>query len=449
MTIEAIPGTDVQYYLLSYNDDGDERNDDPEGVDGRLSTAIRKTLVEQPVSDVFFISHGWKGDVPAAIDQYERWIGAMLACEPDRESIRASVPEFQPMLICIHWPSLPWGEEDQTDGYVEFDVAELDFAAMKADAAAKIADTDAARAALDTIFAAAIDDPEPAALPDGVAEAFRTLAREAGLEGQGPGAPPGADAEPFDPETAYAAATSGDNADLDFGIFSGIKNGILGVLRQLSFWKMKKRARVIGERGAGTLLRDLQAAVPAGRTVRFHLMGHSFGCIVISATINGAPVGAPLPKPVDAVYLVQGALSFWSYCSTIPHVGSAGYFHPIVAEGKVAGPLLTTHSAHDTAVGKLYPIAAGVAGQVEFGPKATELPKYGALGTFGARGPNVQPNDVVMGGVDANYGFKLGQIYNLNADDVINEGDGASGAHNDIDKPAVAHAFWAAVKATL
>jgi hypothetical protein len=31
-------------------------------------------------------------------------------------------------------------------------------------------------------------------------------------------------------------------------------------------------------------------AVPPGRDVRFHLMGHSFGCIVVSGTVAG-PLG--------------------------------------------------------------------------------------------------------------------------------------------------------------
>ena len=46
---------------------------------------------------------------------------------------------------------------------------------------------------------------------------------------------------------------------------------------------------------------------------------------------------------------------------------------------------------------------------------------------------------------DGAYGFRGGRVYNLEATEVINEGGGAVGAHNDIAKPAVAHAFWQAV----
>jgi hypothetical protein len=43
------------------------------------------------------------------------------------------------------------------------------------------------------------------------------------------------------------------------------------------------------------------------------------------------------------------------------------------------------------------------------------------------------------------YGFRGGRVYNLDASGFINEGSGASGAHSDIAKPAVAHAFWQAI----
>jgi hypothetical protein len=45
------------------------------------------------------------------------------------------------------------------------------------------------------------------------------------------------------------------------------------------------------------------------------------------------------------------------------------------------------------------------------------------------------------------YGFQAGQTYNINSNDVIRNGSGASGAHSDIDHPEVAHAFWEAIVA--
>jgi hypothetical protein len=45
---------------------------------------------------------------------------------------------------------------------------------------------------------------------------------------------------------------------------------------------------------------------------------------------------------------------------------------------------------------------------------------------------------------DGIYGFEAAKVYNLAAGQFIREGGGFSGAHSDIDKPAVAHAVWEA-----
>jgi hypothetical protein len=166
---------------------------------------------------------------------------------------------------------------------------------------------------------------------------------------------------------------------------------------------MKDRARKFGESGAHQLLSDLMQ-VAAGRDVKFHLMGHSFGCIAVSATVAG-PAGSTLPKPVDSMALIQGALSLWSYCSNIPEApGTPGYFHPLVADNRVRGPIVTTQSSFDRAVGTWYPWAAGVKGQVSFAPGS--LPKYGAVGAFGVRGPGTEGEDRVIIRADHAYNFE-------------------------------------------
>jgi hypothetical protein len=142
--------------------------------------------------------------------------------------------------------------------------------------------------------------------------------------------------------------------------------------------------------------------------------------------------------------LVQGATSIWGYCNNIPDVGGAGYFWPVVDRKKVSGPIITTASVHDTAVGRLYPIAAGAAGQTSFAPG--EFPKYGGIGRHGIQGPGVAIDDLAVGSATHNYNFQKGRVYNLECSSVINQGGGASGAHSDIAKPEVAHAMWEAVK---
>lgn len=434
---------DLRYYLVTFDAECRERSDDPDGL---MSRRVLETLAKEPVTDVFLISHGWLGDIPAAEDLYYRWIGEMAGCSADLQRARQVRPGFHPLLIGLHWPSLPLGEE-------EFGSGEDSFAAQPAGApaatsltiddlveryAACLADTPAAHAALQTIFAAALEDVAPPSLPIAVREAYTILDRETGMPSDGLAGAPGADREPFDPERAYQAA---EDEMVSFGAIGF--GGLLSPLRQLSFWKMKDRARRFGESGGFQLLCDLQRAVPSGRDVRFHLMGHSFGCIVVSATLAGPGGYGQLVRPVHSVALVQGALSLWSYASEIPCApGGSGYLHRIIADRHVAGPIITTQSEHDTAVGRWYPLAAGAARQVSFAPG--ELPKYGALGSYGVRGPGPSVVDIAMRPTDAVYGFEPGGVYNLESSTVICEGGGASGAHSDIDKPEVAHAVWEA-----
>jgi len=203
MTIETIPNSDLQYYLVSFDKNGIERGDDPDAPSGRLSDLVKQALETQPVTDVFFMSHGWKGDVPEAKAQYDKWIGAMLACQADRERVRQVRPGFQPLLVGLHWPSLPWGDESLEASAASFAPGESPMEGWVEDAADKLADTDRAKAALRTIFAAALDDISPPTLPAEVVDAYKVLQEEAGLVAEGSGAAPGADAEPFDPERRY------------------------------------------------------------------------------------------------------------------------------------------------------------------------------------------------------------------------------------------------------
>jgi len=442
MPIRQISGhADLSYFLLSYSAEGVEQTKDPDAPAGLLSERIIERLVSTPVTDVFLISHGWKGDVPAAIKQYDRWISSTAACANDQMNIRQARPEFRSLLVGLHWPSLPWGDERLEGGDVSFSGIEhspLDD--LVDEYAERLADTPAARDALRAIFEAAMDDIAPARLSPAVRDAYLVLDRESGLGSEQEGAAPGADREPFDPERAYLNAA--DEA-ADFGTIS--LDGILAPLRQLSFWKMKDRARCFGESGGHQLLKSLQVAAEAsGRTVRFHLMGHSFGCIAVSAMLAG-PNGKGTLDPVKSLFLVQGALSLWSYCSKIPYSpGRPGYFRSILANHKVQGPIVATFSEHDRAVGKYYPLGAGLGQQVSYA--VGEFPKYGGLGIFGVRGPGIEIEDREMLDREGAYGFEPGKVYNLDAATYISKMQGRGGAHNDIAHPEVAHAFWEAVR---
>ncbi|MCI0456505.1 MAG: hypothetical protein L0Z62_05935 [Gemmataceae bacterium] len=436
MPVEQVPDTDLSYYLTAFDADGRERTDDPDGL---MSQRVLERLGQAPaVTDVFLLSHGWKGDIPAARAQYNLWIGAMAQVVGDVERMRQSRPGFCPLLIGFHWPSLPLGDESLGGG-VSFAPGVGVLEEIIDQTAKRTADTPAAREALRTLFTAAAREAAPPTLPQEVREAYAVLNREMGLGGAGVAAPPGADREPFDPERYYQVVR---REGVSFGGFR--LGGLLAPLQQLSFWQMKDRGRHVGETGGARLLSALQQA--AGGHVRFHLMGHSFGCIVVSAMLSG-PGGSGPARPVHSAALVQGALSHWSYCADIPFApGTPGYFHPVVARRQVLGPLITTQSQFDTAVGRWYPLGAGAARQVSFAPG--ELPKYGGVGIFGIRGLDSGVEDLAMGPVSTSYGFQPGRIYNLESSQIIREGGGASGAHSDIAHQEVAHAVWEAALAS-
>jgi hypothetical protein len=300
------------------------------------------------------------------------------------------------------------------------------------------------RAALETIFTAADAPASPATqLSPEVRAAYEILDREANLGSGGPAGGPGADREPFDPDWIFQESR-GDATTFAFRLPS--RDDLLAPLRALSFWQMKDRARQFGEGGGNALLCALQQAA-GGRDVRFHLMGHSFGCIVVSAMLKGSGEGGGSARSAASLALVQGALSLWSYCDDIPPArGKPGYFQRIFASGQVRGPVVTTQSEFDNAVGYWYPLAAGTARQVDFVVTGT-LPTYGGVGKFGIQGPG----PVLVAGEllppNSSYDFKAGKVYNLASGKFICEGGGFSGAHSNIDKPAVAHAIWEAALA--
>ncbi|MEH1819147.1 MAG: hypothetical protein V7L31_08730 [Nostoc sp.] len=438
MSIETIPGTSLQYYLVAFDAVANER-DEPQG---KMSQKILDILSGQPITDVFIFSHGWMSDVTGARQQYNKWIGAMHNNLNDIAQIEQARSEFRPLLIGLYWPSLPWGNEELSSP-VSFDSTSTSpLESLIEQYAQRIADTDTSRQALHTIFQAAMEDIAPDYMPSEVRQAYEVLNQESGLGNDGEGAAPGSDRLSFDPEGIFEAAKA---EPVDFGQFN--LSGILMPLRVLSFWKMKDRARQIGETGGFELLAQLQKAT--ANTVRFHLMGHSFGCIVVSAMLAGPRDHNTLVRPVNSVALVQGALSLWSYCADITVLpGRPGYFHSVVAENKVSGPIVTTQTELDAALGKMYPLAAGIRHQIVF--ETVELPKFGALGTFGVRGPGLEIVNMKMLSVNEAYPFTTGKIYNLDSTQYIcDTHDGIFvGAHNDIAKPEVAHAVWQAVLAS-
>ncbi|MBY0508471.1 MAG: hypothetical protein K2X03_31460 [Bryobacteraceae bacterium] len=423
-----IPGTTEQYALLRFDASGQER---PEGDRLFSQVLLERARAEKP-TNIFFFSHGWKGDLPAAVDQYNRWIGAMARLKADRERMGA---KFRPLWIGLHWPSQPFGE-DTIPGH-SFSEASQN---LLEEAVEHFGGGDAVRRPLTAIFQASIDEAGATEVPAEAARAYRELAQAIGFTaGGGAGAAPDLEGAALDPQGALEAANL---SGASFGLGGSLWNGILGGLRQLSFWTMKKRARTVGEQGMHRFIAELMTSTPA----RIHLMGHSFGCIVTASILGGPNGQRPLPRAVNSVALVQGAFSLWSFAEPgrVPNSAGPGYFQKVIGSHAVSGPLLTTQSRFDIAVGTFYPAAVFLDRDVSF--DVARFPVSGAVGTFGIQGTPVSAWRMLDENTD--YGFENGRIYNLNSDDFIKKMVGAAGAHNDIDGPQVAHALWQAALAS-
>jgi pimeloyl-ACP methyl ester carboxylesterase len=219
---------------------------------------------------------------------------------------------------------------------------------------------------------------------------------------------------PFDAEQLYRACLE----DPALG-------GILSPLRILTFWKMKRRAKVFGESGAARIAREVAQAAP---NARIHLMGHSFGCITATAMANVVPAAT--------LTLVQGAMSLWSFAERLPGEPGSGYFRGVLA--RVPGPIIVTTSAHDYAIGRFYPLAARSGRQVDL----DEYPKYGAIGAHGVQGTYAHGHNIGSPGE-----LTRGQVHNVDCSSVIRRIDGIAGAHNDICHPELARLLWRAVLA--
>ncbi|MEU8523493.1 serine-threonine protein kinase [Streptomyces sp. NPDC048577] len=130
--------------------------------------------------------------------------------------------------------------------------------------------------------------------------------------------------------------------------------GAREVLRQATYYTMKRRAGTVGERGLGPLLGGLARSSPG---LRVHLVGHSMGARLVAYALRGLPPGT---RNVRSVTLLQGAFSHYAFSASLPHEpGRAGALRDM--QGRVDGPVVACYSRHDTALGVIYPLASRMA----------------------------------------------------------------------------------------
>ena len=143
------------------------------------------------------------------------------------------------------------------------------------------------------------------------------------------------------------------------GFLGGILGGGLNLLNYTTFYAMKERSAVVGAAGLAPLLSAI-----ARPGLRLHLAGHSFGARLVSAATKALPAGTT----VASMALLQGAFSHFGFAADwdLDTPGpQSGLFRSDVADQRVTGPVLITHTANDLAVGIAYAVASRLANQID------------------------------------------------------------------------------------
>lgn len=376
------------------------------------------------VRDLFVFSHGWNNSFAGARSLYRdmfSMVAGMLSPEQ-----RATTG-----LVGVLWPSLLF-PEDGPAGNGGPPPGRSSGAALAAALAPAFPDRREQVTALGDLLDA--QPQEGAAL-----ERFHALA--AGLVSTpGSGGPEDngehfalvADARTAIGESAGTPGAGGGDAQ-GFDFFATMWHGARELLRTMSYYEMKNRAGLIGRRGLGRLLADLQER---NGQVRAHLLGHSFGARLVAFALSGLPATATgQASPVKSLLLIQGAFSHFAFSP-----GKPGALAPVA--DRVDGPLVATYSVHDRAVGLWYPNASRLARQNNQGLDDFNF-EWGGMGHDGYQHEGVVARPLAAAG--DRYDWQSGRFYRLDSSAVIRRNLSAfSEAHSDIGHPEVA---WAAVSA--
>jgi len=215
----------------------------------------------------------------------------------------------------------------------------------------------------------------------------------------------------------------------------GVIGGASNLLNVVTYYQMKDRAGVVGRTGVNQALQQVRKELP---NVRIHLVGHSFGCRVITAAAAGA---TPAPKGfVNSMTLLQAAFSHYSFSAKYDDSNKPGFFRNLVTESRVSGPILITHTRADKCVGLAYAIASRALHQIAAAMGDQNDP-YGGLGSNGAqKTTEAQDGTLPKAGGTFDKPIGKGTMTNLLADGLIS-------AHSDIRNPNAAYAVLSAARA--
>jgi hypothetical protein len=440
----ADPGMSVTpYWELTFDADGDP--------DGAERDRLLGEVTGHGVRDLIVFAHGWNNDRSGATALYRRFF--------------APIPKFAPKAkigyVGVIWPSMRFCDEPIPDfprSTVAVETEAAPAPALDMDTRHALLETFPGRATVVDQIARMLDQR-----PANELQEFGRLVRE--LVEVVPGGPQPlfaadtlaegvpqsepvlftGDAEALCAEFAHALNALQQGADTTEFALPNPWDGAKELLRQATYYAMKRRAGTVGERGLGPVVGQLAVVAP---DVRVHLVGHSFGGRLVSFALRGLPDGV---RTVKSVTLLQGAFSHYAFAARLPQDARAsGVLHG--QQNRIDGPLVCCYSHFDQALGTLYPLASRMAddSQSILGVEVGRLLDVGRLlgakwGAMGHDGVQAVPDTRSLDLAGALRGpLAAPGCVNIDAAAVVNKGDSPTGAHSDIVHPELARVVLAA-----
>ncbi|WP_419993669.1 serine-threonine protein kinase [Streptomyces boninensis] len=422
------------YWELTFDAEGD--------VNASQRGRIERQAAEEGVTDLLFFSHGWNNDRSIATSLYSRFFAPFPGL---------AGPDVRLGYVGVLWPAMRFSDEP---------IPDFPRSAAPPRPPAPGLDTPTQRmlgaqfpgrthtvARISELLA-----ERPEGQPERYAEFLRLLRRLLELDPGNPTrtvAPDMADepaqeavplalAEDADAETVLAEfATALDEVAPDPQHPAALWDGGRELLRGATYYAMKRRAGTVGQRGLGPALKRIAKAAP---DARLHLIGHSFGARLISYALRALPA---TPGQVASVTLLQGAFSHYAFAPKLPHdKGQAGALNGM--HRRIAGPLVSCHSKHDTALRTFYPLTARMARDDQSLLPGAE--RWGALGFDGIKAVTGTKNLTLKEALAADALPAKGCV-SVDAAAVVKTGGAPAGAHSDICHKELARLVLAAGRA--
>ncbi|MEU5997323.1 MULTISPECIES: serine-threonine protein kinase [unclassified Streptomyces] len=419
------------YWELTFDADGD--------VDTTQRDHLLAQVDDERVTDLLVLAHGWNNDQDMATDLYRRFFAP---CQD------LAGPRVRLGYVGVLWPAIRFPDEPIPD----FEPSAAATGPGPAPGAGPLLD-EPTRLLLSRAFPGQDDElrrigellAERSEVPSRLYEYGRLVRNLVAVHQNSAawrfandtwtGLPAMLTDDAVEVCQIFAAAMEGTGQQELFGsLRKRLWNGAHELLRQASYYAMKRRAGSVGQLGLGPAIGLLAREAP---DVRVHLIGHSFGARLVSYALRGMPASV---RSVKSTTLLQGAFSHYAFSKRLPHAPSrSGALSGV--QRRIDGPLVSCYSRHDDALGKLYPLASKTAGDSSTFLGLWE--RWGAIGYDGIRA------------VDGAKRVKLGRAIpgkgcvSVDASSVVRRGGPPAGAHSDICHEELARVVFAAGRIAL